>query len=99
MADVRIIQPSRNIMQSAPNAEGKKWHIRYMDAVKVKIDPVMGWTSSKEVKEQLEPKFDTLEEAKQYCEERNLSYIIVKPQARKVNIHPYADVLMKNPNL
>ncbi len=98
MADVRIIQPSRNIMQSAPNAEGK-WHVEYNIAPKKTIDPIMGWTSTKDVSAQLEMTFHTLDEAKHYCDNNGLTYVIIKPHDRKVNIHPYADVLMRNPNL
>ncbi len=98
MADVRIVQPSRNIMQSAPNAEGK-WHVEYMRTPKKTVDPVMGWASTKDISAQLEMTFDTLEEAKYYCDHKGLTYVVIKPHDRKVNIHPYADVLTKNPNL
>ncbi len=98
MADVRIVQPSRNIMQSAPNAEGQ-WYVEHMSVSKKRVDPVMGWTSSQDVSEQLNMSFSSLDDAKQYCEKNGLSYVVVKPQVRKVNIHPYANTLMKNPNL
>lgn len=98
MADVRIFQPSRNIMQSAPNAEGR-WYVEATSVAKKKVEPIMGWTSSDDVSEQLSQSFATIEEAKSYCDKKGLSYIVIKPQTRKVNIHPYADILMKNPNL
>ncbi len=98
MVDVRIYKPSRNIMQSASNAESQ-WHVAYNKVEKKQTDPIMGWTSSSQTSRQMDMVFESLEEAKKYCDDKKLSYIIIKPSERKVNIHPYAHTLMRNPNL
>ncbi len=98
MVDVRIYKPSRNVMQSASNGEDR-WIVTYNKAEKKQVDPIMGWTSSSQVNSQMEMVFESLDEAKKYCNNKKVSYIVIKPQERKVNIHPYAHILMRNPNL
>ncbi len=98
MADIRIYKPSRNVMQSASLGDDV-WHIAYNQMEPKSKDPIMGWTSSAESNTKKEMVFESLEKAKEYCEKKGLTYIVVQPQMRKVNIHPYAATLMKNPNL
>lgn len=98
MADVRIYKPSKNVMQSAPNAEDR-WIVQYLGSKKYVTDPVMGWTSSSNVKTHMSMSFDTKEEAIAYCEKKNLSYEVSKPAKRKVQIRSYAAKLMQNPDL
>ncbi len=98
MVDVRIYKPARNIMQSAYSTENL-WFVAYNKIEKKHVDPIMGWTSSSQVNRQMEISFESLDEAKAYCKGKGLSYIVIKPQTRKVNIHPYAQTLMRNPNL
>ncbi len=99
MVDVRIYKPSRNIMQSAPLAEDK-WVVVSNKIEAKASDPLMGWTSSSsQAADAIKMFFESLEEARQYCDKNGLSYSVIEPQKRKVNIHPYAATLMKNPNL
>ncbi len=98
MVDVRIYKPSRNVMQSAFHDEDK-WVVAYNKVAPKTKDPIMGWTSSSQQIKPIKTTFENLEEAKQYCDKKGLSYMVIKPQQRKVNIHPYAATLMKNPNL
>ncbi len=98
MSDVRIFSPARNVMQSAPFAEGR-WIVQYLKVVKRSVDPIMGWTSSNEVPSNTQFIFETKEEAIEYCKRKNLSYEISEPKKRKVHIKPYAQILMQDPSL
>ena len=54
----RIYKPARTAMQSGP-ARTKEWVLEYEPEMAREIDPLMGWTSSRDMKQQLQLSFDT----------------------------------------
>jgi ETC complex I subunit conserved region len=59
-------------MQSG-TAKTKEWVLDYEPEQPRAIDPLMGWTSSGDMKQQLRLAFDTKEEAIAYCERNGIA--------------------------
>ena len=70
---VRIYQPPKNAMQSG-RGNAKRWLVEYEPAAARKVEPLMGWTSSPDTRQQLKLWFDTKDEAVAYCERHGLIY-------------------------
>lgn len=86
----RIFKPARTAMQSG-SAKTKLWALEYEPEQPRQIEPLMGWTSSGDMKQQLRLRFDTKEEAVSYCERRSIPYQVSEahePARRKM---AYAD--------
>jgi len=69
----RIYKPARTAMQSG-NAKTKEWVLDYEPEQPRRVEPLMGWTSSTDMKQQLRLHFDTKEEAIAYCERNGIAY-------------------------
>ena len=78
----RIYKPARTAMQSGA-AKTKEWVLDYEPEQPRAVEPLMGWTSSGDMKQQLRLQFDTKEEAIAYCERNAIAYQIFEtPPAR-----------------
>lgn len=86
----RIYKPAKNAMQSGL-ARTKEWVLEYEPEVPREIDPLMGWTSSRDMHAQIRLNFDTREEAIAYAERNGLAYKVFEPQARATVRKSYAD--------
>ena len=86
---VRIYKPAKTAMQSGQR-NTHEWLIQPEPAPKV-IDPLMGWTGSRDTLQQVRLAFDTLEEAKAYAEKQGWRYTVEAPHARHVRPKAYAD--------
>jgi ETC complex I subunit conserved region len=80
----RIYQPARNAMQSG-KANTKEWLLDYEPEKAPTIDPLMGWTSSTDMKQEVHMSFDTKEEAIAFCEREGIAYQVfeTKPPVRQ----------------
>jgi NADH dehydrogenase len=83
----RIYQPARTAMQSG-TARTKGWTLDFMAESGREIDPLMGWTSSKDTQSQVRLTFDSREAAEDYARERGIDYVVTDPKPRKPNIRP-----------
>ena len=54
----RIYKPAQTAMQSGP-ARTKEWVLEYEPEAPREIDPLMGWTSSRDMKSQIAPRPST----------------------------------------
>ena len=68
-----IFKPAKNAMQSG-TAKTKEWQLDYEPEQPRAIEPLMGWTSSGDMKQQLTLRFDTKEDAVAYCEREGIPY-------------------------
>jgi hypothetical protein len=93
----RIFCPSESATQSAPGS-GKTWVLRYDAESARAIDPLMGWTSSSDMKSQIRLTFDTKEEAIAYAQRNGIAYRIEepKPSTAKRRIASYSDNFKTN---
>lgn len=83
----RIYQPARTATQSGMG-KTNTWLLEFAPEEKREVDPLMGWTSSGDMNSQVTLRFDSLEAAKDYAEERGIEYIVLQPKKRKVNVRP-----------
>ena len=82
----RIYKPALSAMQSG---QGKDhWLLEYEPEKPREIEPLMGWTSSTDMKSQVKLLFDTKEEAVAYAERSGIPYRVEepKPVARKNSV-------------
>ena len=69
----RIYKPAKTAMQSGA-AKTKEWVLEYEPEQPRVIEPLMGWTSSGDMKQQLRLRFETREEAVAYAERNGIPY-------------------------
>lgn len=85
MTTARIYRPAKNAMQSG-TARTKNWVLDFEPSEPRQVEPLMGWTSSGDMRQQVRLRFATKEEAIAYCERHGLAYQIheTEPSARRV---------------
>jgi hypothetical protein len=86
----RIYKPAKTAMQSG-EARTKEWVLEHEPASPRRIDPLMGWTSSGDMRQQLRLSFDTKEEAIAYAERSGIPYSLAEPKPRRQVRKSYAD--------
>jgi ETC complex I subunit conserved region len=90
MTQARIIQKSKNAMQSDRHGTGE-WLLEFNPADPQRPDPLMGWAGSADTRRQLNLKFATLEAAKAYADKNGISYTIVSAAPKVLKLQAYAD--------
>ena len=86
----RIYKPTQTAMQSGL-ARTKEWVLEYEPEAPREIDPLMGWTSSRDMKAQIRLAFDTKEEAIAYAERNGIPFRLTEPKPRQPVRKTYAD--------
>jgi hypothetical protein len=69
----RIYKPAKTAMQSG-QAGTKDWVLDFEPEVPRQVEPLMGWTSSSDMRQQVRLRFATKEEAIAYCERDGIPY-------------------------
>jgi hypothetical protein len=77
-------------MQSG-QARTKKWVLEYEPESPREADPLMGWTSSSDMKSQIRLRFETKEEAVAYAERNGVPYRLHEPAERSRIKRSYSD--------
>lgn len=90
MSTARIYKPSRTAMQSG-TAKTKEWMLEYEPEAPRQVEPLMGWTSSTDMKQQLRLRFHAKEEAVAYCERHGIPYELHEPKEPARRTIAYAD--------
>ena len=75
----RIYKPARTAMQSG-TAKTHSWLLEYEPEAPRVVEPLMGWTSSTDMKSQIRLRFPTREEAIAYCERKGIAYQVSEPK-------------------
>ncbi len=86
---VRIFKPAKTAMQSGQRRT-HEWLLESEPAPK-ELDPLMGWTGSRNTMEQVQLWFPTLDEAKAHAEKNGWQYTVEQPHARGIRPKAYAD--------
>lgn len=86
----RIFKPAKNAMQSG-QATTREWQLDFEPEQPRAIEPLMGWTSSTDMKQQLTLRFDTKDEAIAYCERQGIPYQVHEPRESLRKAAAYAD--------
>jgi hypothetical protein len=76
----RIYKPARTAMQSG-TAKTKDWVLDYEPEQPRAVEPLMGWTSSGDMRQQVRLQFATAEEAIAYCERQGIPYQLAEAKA------------------
>ncbi|NMA96763.1 MAG: ETC complex I subunit [Phyllobacteriaceae bacterium] len=71
----RIYRPSRNAMQSG-KGKSRQWVLVHEPAVPRSIEPLMGYTTSSDMRQQVRLSFDTLEDAEAYAQRNGIAYSV-----------------------
>ena len=90
MSLARIYKPAKTAMQSG-TAKTKDWVLDYEPAEPRQVEPLMGWTSSGDMRAQLRLHFETKEEAIAYCERHGIAFQLSEPKERIRRAMSYAD--------
>jgi hypothetical protein len=86
----RIYKPARTAMQSG-TAKTKEWVLDYEPEQPRTIEPLMGWTSSGDMKQEVRLFFDSKEEAIAYCEREGIPYQLFESKPGKRPRISYSD--------
>lgn len=86
----RIYKPAKTAMQSG-TANTKEWVLDFDPEEPRSIEPLMGWTSSGDMRQQIRMLFDTKEEAIAYCERGGIAYQVIEPNPVARRTIAYAD--------
>lgn len=85
-----IYKPSKSAMQSG-RARTRRWQLEFDQEAARRIDPLMGWTSSSDMRQELDLSFDSKEEAIAFCERHDIAYRVADPKDRRIRAKVYAD--------
>ena len=86
----RIYKPAKTAMQSG-FANTKLWTLDYEPEEPRNVEPLMGWTSSADMRQQVRLRFDSKEEAIAYCERHGIAYQVSEPKPVARRTAAYAD--------
>ncbi|MCB1427192.1 MAG: ETC complex I subunit [Zhengella sp.] len=86
----RIYSPAKTAMQSGKAKTGR-WILEFEPEAPRKIDPLMGYTTSSDMKSQIRLSFETKEEAIAYAEKNGIAYSVREPKEAKRRQISYSD--------
>jgi hypothetical protein len=86
----RIFKPAKTAMQSG-FANTKDWVLEFEPEEPRTVEPLMGWTSSGDMRQQIKLRFETKEEAVAYCERHGIAYQVIEPRPVQRRIASYSD--------
>ena len=86
----RIFKPAKNAMQSG-RSKTKEWQLDYEPEQPRSVEPLMGWTSSGDMKQQITLRFHSKEEAVAYCERHGMAYQVFEANPPNRRAMSYSD--------
>ncbi|MEO1191319.1 MAG: ETC complex I subunit [Pseudomonadota bacterium] len=91
----RLFQPAKTAMQQG-RGKIQRWLLEFEPEEARRIEPLMGWTSSGDTKQQLRLWFESREEGEAYCQRHGIMVIVEETQERSVKPKAYADNFLYN---
>lgn len=86
----RIYQPAKTAMQSG-QARTHAWVLEFEPENARAVDPLMGWTSSTDMRGQIRMEFESREAAIAYAERNGIAYVVAETMPRKHLKKSYAE--------
>jgi hypothetical protein len=86
----RIYSPAKTAMQSGKGKTGR-WILDFDPETPRRIDPLMGYTTSSDMRSQIRLSFDTKEEAVAYAEKHGIEFRVQEPKEPKRRQISYAE--------
>ena len=90
----RIYLPARSAMQSVQAKD--KWALEYEPESPRQIEPLMGWTSSTDMRSQVKLRFDSKDEAVAYAQRNGIAYRIDEPKEATRKLVSYSENFLPN---
>jgi ETC complex I subunit conserved region len=90
----RIYLPARSAMQSGQAND--KWTLEYEPESAPHIEPLMGWTSSSDMRSQVRLRFDSKDEAIAYAARNGIPYRVEEPKLAARKVVSYSDNFRSN---
>ncbi|MGC1259602.1 MAG: ETC complex I subunit [Jannaschia helgolandensis] len=81
----RIYKPARTAMSSG-TANTHEWLLEFINEIPREIDPLTGWTGSRDTQAQVRLRFETQKEAEEYARDRGIEYTVLRPHSRRANL-------------
>lgn len=75
----KIYRPAKTAMQSG-KAKTQGWVLEFDQESARTIDPIMGYTSSDDTRQQLKLTFESQELAEAYAQRNNIEYRVIQPK-------------------
>ena len=91
----RIYKPSKTAMQSG-FANAKAWVLDFEPELPRQVEPLMGWTSSGDMRQQLCLRFGSKEQAVAYCERHGMAYQVFETAPLKDAPSPTRIIFLSN---
>jgi len=85
-----VYRPAKTAMQSG-RGKSEAWVLEFDAETARRIDPLMGWTSSGDTRQQLSLSFSSEEAAVAYCRKHGLDYELREPHVPRSKPKSYAD--------
>ncbi|CAH0340589.1 hypothetical protein RHI9324_02266 [Rhizobium sp. CECT 9324] len=86
----KIYRPAKTAMQSG-KAKTQFWILEFDQSSPRKIDPVMGYTTSADTRQQVKLTFETLDQAEAYAQREGVEYRVILPKEAKRQVVSYTD--------
>ena len=86
----RIYRPAKTAMQSG-NAKADTWTLDFEPEQPRKVEPLMGYTSSRDMKSQIRLTFETKEEAIAYAQKNGIAYTVQEPKETRRRVVTYSE--------
>ena len=86
----KIYRPAKTAMQSG-KAKTHLWVLEFDQEQPRRIDPILGYTSSGDMKQQLRLTFESQEQAEAYAKREGIEYRVIQPKDPNRQIVSYTD--------
>ena len=86
----RIYRPAKTAMQSG-QAKTESWMLEFEPEQPRKVEPLMGYTSSRDMKSQIRLSFETKEEAIAYAQKNGIAYSVQEPKETRRRVVSYSE--------
>ncbi|MGN6463501.1 MAG: ETC complex I subunit [Pseudolabrys sp.] len=86
----RIYKPAKTAMQSG-TAKTREWVLDFEPEQPRVVEPLMGWTSSSDMRSQVRLRFDSKEAAIAYCQREGIPYRVAEEEKVARRAIAYAD--------
>ena len=86
----KIYRPAKTAMQSG-KAKTHLWVLEFDQEAPRRIDPILGYTSSSDMRQQVRLTFESQEQAEAYAQREGIAYHVVPAPQRKLKLQAYAD--------
>ncbi len=86
----RIYRPAKGATQSG-SAKSRRWLLEFEPEKAREVEPLMGWTSSSDMKSQIKLWFATKEEALEYAAREGVDARVEEPNPASRKVLSYSD--------